>query len=61
MKNSVTELVKLVDNRPIIIYSYFRAGSTAVCDSLAKHYNYKNFDEAFHRSFHIRRQKFIQY
>ena len=61
MNNSVTELVKLVDDRPIIIHSYFRAGSTAVCDSLAKHYNYKNFDEAFHNSFHLRRKKFLQY
>lgn len=61
MKHYVTEIVKLVDNRPIIVYSYYRAGSTAVCDSLANHYNYKNFDEGFHDAFPIRRERFLQY
>lgn len=61
MKHDVTEIVKLVDDRPILVYSYYRSGSTAICDSLATYYNYKNFDEGFHNAFPIRRERFLDY
>lgn len=61
MKHHITEIVKFSGERPILIYSYYRAGSTAVCDSLANYYKYENFDEGFHNGFPERRNEFLKY
>lgn len=37
-----------IDNRPIVIFTSHRTGSTALCEAISYKLGYKNFDEAFH-------------
>lgn len=61
MTVDIDNLLNVPSGKPVILWSYYRAGSTAVCDFIAKKYFYKNFDEAFHNSYPDRRDKFLQY
>ena len=57
----IDQLLDVPKNTPVVIRSYYRAGSTALCSFIEKHYNYQNFDEAFHNSYPKRRNNFFDY
>tara|TARA_B110000305_G_scaffold94078_1_gene106004 strand:+ start:869 stop:1489 length:621 start_codon:yes stop_codon:yes gene_type:complete len=40
--------MKDIDNRPIVIFTNYRTGSTALCEAISYKLGYKNFAEAFH-------------
>jgi len=40
--------MEIPDDKPVLIYTSYRTGSTALCDELATQLGYKNFDEAYH-------------
>jgi len=48
-------------NKSVLIFAYFRSGSTALCDQIAKQLNVPNFDEAFHNCYPDRRDEFLKY
>ena len=50
------------DHKPVLIYTSYRTGSTALCDTIASQLNRKNFDEAYHPTlFPERHREYMHY
>ena len=55
--------MEIPDDKPVLLYTSYRTGSTALCDELATQLNYKNFDEVWHpeKKFQDRYNQWQQY
>ena len=50
------------DDKPVLIYTSYRTGSTALADSIATQTNRKNFDEAYHPTLFLERhEEYMEY
>ena len=50
------------DDKPVLIYTSYRTGSTPLCDTIASQLGRKNFDEAYHHTLFLERhEEYMEY
>ena len=55
-------IYNIPSDQPVLVFTSYRTGSTALCNQIANNLNYRNFDETYHPTlFQERRQEFVEY